>query len=344
MSASARKPSPPALRPQTMSRRHKAAIVLAALDVEAASAVVREISDDHLRAFARALSELRSVPPHVLAAVAAEFVAEVERAVAEMPAGSGEAHRLLQAIADKPRSDRLLAELSGGAPSDVWGALAAVADDALADYVKRQRPPVAAAILSSLGDERAAGVLALLPPQAAATALFEIAKGKPGADAIDAIARAIESELLSRRAAAVAAPSTERIIDLMNCLPGAVRDTLMEELAKSDGPAAEAVRKNLLTFENLHLRLTESAATAIMRDVDKADLLVALKSGEASAPDTVKALLGAISKRMADQYIEEIAALAAPTPEQGEQAQRRVLGAVRRLVSSGEVKLKPPAA
>jgi flagellar motor switch protein FliG len=344
MSASARQLSPPSMRAPQMSRRHKAAIVLAALDVEAAAAVVREISDDHLRAFARALSELRAVPPQVLAAVAAEFVAEVERAAAEMPAGVDEARRLLQSIADKPRSDRLLADLSGAGGVDVWRALGDVADDALSTYVTRQRAPVAAAILANLGDERAAAVLALMPRETAAATLFEIAKGKPAAPAIDAIARAIETELLSRRtAASAAAPSTERIIEVMNCLPAGIRDQLMGELAKADGPVAEAVRRNLLTFENLHLRLTESAATAIMREADKAELLVALKAGKSAAPETVAALLGAISKRMADQYEEEIAALAAPSPEEMELAQRRVLSVVRRLASGGEIALKPPA-
>jgi flagellar motor switch protein FliG len=44
---------------------------------------------------------------------------------------------------------------------------------------------------------------------------------------------------------------------------------------------------------------------------------------------------------MVEQYEEEIAAMAVLKPEDGEDAQRTLVGVVRRLVAAGTIKLNP---
>ena len=65
--------------------------------------------------------------------------------------------------------------------------------------------------------------------------------------------------------------------------------------------------KSVITFEELYRRLPEAGVPIIMREAERSSLLAALRYGEANAQETVDFLLGNISKRMAEQYREELA-------------------------------------
>ncbi len=324
-----------------ITKAHKAAVILASLSAETAKAIVNDISDAHLRAFAKAFSELKSVPPQLLEAIANEFVEEVQDSGASFAGGIEEARRVLGALTEEERINRVLSELAGGGTGSVWTRINDIDDKMLADYVQTQRLSVAAAIVTKLTFQKTADVLAHAEPAFSQKVLLELARRSPPGNAvINAIADAINEELLAPLAAR---PSTSNagatVGEIINCLPAAKRDAFMGHLCDVDPEIGEAVKKAILLFEDLHLRLPESGVPVIMRELDRDVLLAALKYGETNAAETVEFLFANISKRMASQYREDIEELDELTESEGEKAQRAFTSAVRGQVSAGEIKL-----
>ncbi|NWG92966.1 MAG: hypothetical protein HXY21_10750 [Parvularculaceae bacterium] len=327
-----------------LTQAHKAAVILAALTPETASAIVKDINDAHLKAFARAFSELKSVPAALLHAIAQEFVAEVERSQNELAGGIAEAKRMLASLAEEDRVNRILAELHGGGSDSVWKRLATVKPAQFLPYLKAQRTPVAAAIIVKLPFEQAAAVLAAADAGFSHRLLAELARTpEPSLEVTDAIAAAIEEEFLKPLACAPAGDGVnEAVGEIINYLPSARRDDFLAHLEAEDRLMCAAVRKSVLTFQDLHLRLSEAGAASLLRAVEKQTLLAALQYGRTNAAASVDFLMANVSKRMAEQYLEEMKAMPEVSEEDGEAAQREVVKVVRRLAKDGEVKLSPP--
>ncbi len=338
------------------TRSHKAAIVLASLSAEAAAAIVEEMSDDELRNFAKAFSELKTVSPQLLESVAEEFLSAATYEETDLAGGTDEARRVLTLMAKEERAERILADMGGGGESAVWTRVEKVEDEELSQYVQAQRMPIAATILSKLSYEKTAAVLNLAEPEYAQKVLLEIARKKPSSpDALEAISNVLEEELLKAAPgasddeedgeepapAAAKGNAGAKVGEIINYLPGVKRDALLEHFKEADPEVGAEVRRAVLTFEELYVRMPASGATALLRDLDREVLLKALKYGETNAQETVEFLFGNISKRMVEQYKEELAELETPSEEDGETAQREVTTVVRQLVNDGEFKLIP---
>lgn len=339
------------------TKAHKAAIVLASLSAEAAAEIVDEMSDEELRNFAKAFSELKTVSPQLLEAVAEEFLAAAsDPEQSDLAGGSAEARRVLTLMAKEERAERILADMGGGGDSAVWSRVEKVEDEELAEYVQAQRMPIAAAILSKLSYEKTAAVLNLTEGDYSQKVLLEVARKKPSSpDAMEAIANVLEEELLKSAPAGgdeeegdedapAAAPKGNagaKVGEIINYLPGVKRDALLEHFKEIDPEVGAEVRRAVLTFEELYTRMPASGATALLRDLDRDVLLKAIKYGETNAQETVEFLFGNISKRMVEQYKEELAEMDTPSEEDGESAQREVTTVVRQLVNDGEFKLIP---
>lgn len=330
---------------EAITPAQKAAIVLASLPRETAASIVSEIDDTHLASFIRAVSDMKSAPPQTRLSIALEFIAEVQRRREELPGGSAEAGRLLSEFADKARVERVMGAIASpkDRTDDLWRRAAALPVERLIAFLMEQRPPTAAAILSSLPATRSADILTAAPiefSQGLTTALAQI--GKPDEATAEAIANAIEAELIRVPAAPGAVLAVpEPVTDILDLLPSTLREGLIDHIETSDKSIADAIRKSLLTFQILPARLTEVAVAALVRAADRGVLLRALKQAETNAPATNEFLLANMSKRMAIELREELASLAAPPLSDGEGAQRAIVATVKALEKSGEIKLKP---
>lgn len=334
---------PTSISADHLSRSQKAAIVLASLSAETASTIVDDISDEQLRVFAKAFSELKSVPPNLLHTIAEEFVAEVERSGGSLAGGLAETRLVLGQLAEQERVDRILTDLTGEVGVSVWKKIEVIDEQALLDYIIKQRSTIAAIILRNLNGDKCASILAMTDSEFSRSVLLEMSRmSPPSSDIIDMISDAIEKELLAPIAGKPALGDAGAIVgDIINNLPAEKRDELLEQLVEADQEIGNEVRKAVLTFEELHERLPGAAAPLLLREVDRDILMKALKYAGENAPQTLEFLLGNISKRMAEQYREELEEMAELNTDDGEKAQRQVTSVVKRLAKSAELKLAP---
>ncbi|MFN0024068.1 MAG: FliG C-terminal domain-containing protein [Parvularculaceae bacterium] len=336
--------APNAVRQAPLTPPQKAAIILASLPREMATAIIGEIDDHHVRAFFDTLSELTSVPADAASSIAREFIAAVAVRRDEVAGGAAEARRILFELTNRERAERVVAVAGGSAlGNDVWKRIAMLPRDRVVSFLLEQRLSVAAAVLSQLPADHAAEILANAPDGFAKSILPAMARIQaPSPEAIRAIEMTLETGLLARKSEASSDDgSAESVSEIFNYLPSALRDALIAHLETEKGDLGARIRKLLLTFETLPVRLTGAGAATLLRTVERDILLAALKHGQLAATETVAFLLENMSKRMADQFREDLAALPPPTLGDGEKAQRSIVAAVKTLEKAGEIKLVP---
>jgi len=125
------------------------------------------------------------------------------------------------------------------------------------------------------------------------------------------------------------------VADLLNAMDKTVSRELLTNLESRNADLASSIRKKMFTFEDL-LLLPGSAIQRIMREIDMRDLTLALKK---SSEALKKLLLGNISRRAAETVQEEISYMTGVKQRDIEAAQFRIIDAVRKLESEGEIDL-----
>ena len=123
--------------------------------------------------------------------------------------------------------------------------------------------------------------------------------------------------------------------DILNSLDKELRKSLLTKIEERNAGLGAAIRRKVFSFEDI-TRLAQPDLQRVMREVDSADLPIALKTMK---PPVVKAVLGTMSKRAAESLKEEIEILAPPRPKDVEAAQDRIIAIVRRLEEAEEITL-----
>ena len=97
--------------------------------------------------------------------------------------------------------------------------------------------------------------------------------------------------------------------------------------------------QTMLTFETLPTRIARNSVPVIVRQMEPEKLLQALKLAASNAPDTLEFFYANISKRMVEQYQEQIQDLGPVRKRDAEAAQAAMMSLIARLEKEGEIEL-----
>lgn len=323
-----------------LDRRRKAAMIVQFLLSEGQDVALSTLPEDLQLQLTREIGSLNSIDRTTLHAVADEFADALENLALAGPGGIGAALDALEGKLSPTAAARLREEAAGGDP---WKQIVALTADELLAPMQAETAEVAAVIMSKLPTGKAAQVMALLPGDRArriAYAISRTAEVTPAA--VDRIGRAVARQYASGAAAAFPQPPTARVGAILNSSQQATRDALLAALEEEDRDFADGVRKSIFTFPDIPDRVAPMDTAKILREVDNADLVLALAHAMASdgpAAGTAEFILGNISSRMAENLREEIAEKGKVRRTDGEEAQATIVAAVRRLAETGEIQL-----
>lgn len=326
-----------------LSRMQKAAIIIALLGKDAAKPLMDSIGEKHMRSFVKAMESINLVPRPVLLATVADFITDMNSRNGSFRGGQQKARELAENLLDTERANRLFntAPVSIVADTDsskVWEKLALESSADIAVYLNSQRPEVVNIILSNLSPAKAGEILGELADDMADAGGYLMSEGSPAdADTLAAIAEVIEIEFLTESGGDENSEAASFMSDVMGVLPRQRRDRLMEVIEKNNPEQAARIRRGLLTFEDLPVRLPKTAIPIIFRDMDNKQLLLALKAGEDAEPMTTGFLYGNISQRMADQFKDDVKSLPAMTEKEGEAAVVSLMAFISGLEKSGTI-------
>lgn len=331
----------PAIPQRQLTKRQKAAVIVRLLLAEGVELKLSDLPESLQTELAHQMSTMRFIDRMTLKSVVDEFVDEIESVGLSFPGGLEGALNVLDGTISAATVARIRKAKGFNFTGDPWETISGLDPSRLLPVLEEESVEVGAVLLSKLKVSAAADLLGRLPgPRARKLAYAISLTGAVEPAVVDRIGRAIAEQLDAQPTKAFADGPVERVGAILNFSPAATRDDVLEGLDAEDQAFAEEVRKAIFTFANIPDRIDARDVPKITRDVDPAVLITALASAmggpmEASA----EFILGAMSKRMADQLREEIGNLGKVKPKEAEDAMGTVVSTIRELEAAGEVLL-----
>jgi flagellar motor switch protein FliG len=329
----------------TLNSPQKAAVILVSLGPASSQEIVSKIDDKDMRSFITALESLKEVPRETLLSAIAEFITILDRKRGTFRAGPGRAREMAESILDSDRVSRILGAKPkpkvGSDPTElIWTEFAKSPVEEISGFVSQQRNEVGVLILRELPIDIAGEVLGEMDDEVSATYVSQLSKESVATDrARQAVARLVEMQFLDIKQGGSDDGALNYVADLLGTVSKEKRDSVLSKMDQTNPEQAKKIRQGMLTFEDLPARLPPSAITIIFKELDKINIMRALKAGGEYASETTEFLLGNISQRMADALREEIEEMEVFSPKEGDRAVATLMGFVGKLEREGRVTL-----
>ncbi len=193
-------------------------------------------------------------------------------------------------------------------------------------------------VTSYLSQEKASQLLAMFRQELREQIIERLATMVPtSVQVVENVAQALQRKFGSNRPRSFNQTGGVRAAaQMLNQLPQNMSKSILTSISERNAELGEAILKKMFTFEELD-RLDSRTLQIILQDVDMRLLAVALKT----ASETLKkALLSCISKRAAENILEEISFMGPLRLSEIDAAKSQILETVRRLEAEGEINLE----
>ncbi|MEL6365278.1 MAG: FliG C-terminal domain-containing protein [Pseudomonadota bacterium] len=331
-----------ALELQELTKPQKAAVIIAALGSDAAQPVIERIGDNNLRAFSGVLLKLKKIPRPALEQAIADFLAEVDHGSEEFHGGLEEVRNFLSLVLKPDAVDRMIEDVEGPSGRNIWEKLGNVGEEDLSAFLAKEHPQTVAFILTKLTPEKAAAILDQFDQELVRKIVSRLSQ-LPSIDnnVLRTVSESLMRDFLTtvRRNRVMRRPS-QTIGSIMNFVSASHREMALEFLEENRPELAHEVRRTMFTFNDIADRVPPMAVAAIMRSVESATFLRAIKYAMQSMSHVSDFFFANMSTRLADQMREDIDKLPPLKMSEAEAASATVLKAINDLVDSGDFKLK----
>jgi len=326
--------------PLPLNGPRKAAILIAIMGEEAASAVFRHLPDKDVQAVTREIAEMGRISPEVAQEILEEYtrLAMTQDYVAQ--GGLEFAKRLLvKAFGDNSAKDLLqkvsrLQELSAGQLDSLQKA----DPPQLAKFLEGEHPQTIALILAHLDGKKASALLMRLPEQIRAESVKRLAQLRQFSPEM---AERV-SVVLNRRLQALGEQSRKtyagfkNVAEVMNRMEATASKAILEAIERDDPKLAINIRNLMFTFEDL-LGVPDVSIREWLGTMDKKTLALSLKGASNDLKDHI---FRAMSSRAVEMLKEDMEALGPVRAKDVAQAQQEAVTLLRKLESEGKVFLK----
>ena len=313
----------------------KAAILLITLGPEKASAIFQHLKEDEIEELTLEIANTRSVSPQDKEEVLNEFyqVCLAQQYIAE--GGIGYAKELLEKALGQDRAQGVIAKLTASLQVRPFEFVRKTEPSQLLNFIQDEHPQTIAMILSYLSASQASLVLGALPPDKQADVAKRIAMmDRTSPDVIKEVERVLEKKLASLvNQDYTIVGGVDAIVEILNSVDRGTEKHIMESLEIEEPELADEIRKKMFVFEDI-LLLDDRAIQRVLRDVDNADLELAMKS---TGEDVQNAIFRNLSKRLAAMIKEDMDFMGPVRMKDVEEAQQKIVGVIRKLEDQAEI-------
>ena len=313
----------------------KAAILLIALGPERSADIFKHLKEDEIEELTLEIANTRSVSPQVKEDVLNEFyqICLAQQYIAE--GGIGYAKELLDKALGEDRAKEVITKLTASLQVRPFEFVRKTDPSQLLNFIQDEHPQTIAMILSYLTSAQAALVIGALPPEKQADVARRIAQmDRTSPDVIKEVERVLErklSSLVNQDYTIVG--GIDSIVNILNNVDRATEKRIMESLEVDEPELAEEIRKKMFVFEDI-LLLDDRSIQRVLRDVENADLELALKS---STEEVQNVIFRNLSKRLAAMIKEDMDFMGPVRMKDVEEAQQKIVAVIRKLEDSGDI-------
>ena len=313
----------------------KAAILLIALGPERSADIFKHLKEDEIEELTLEIANTRSVSPQVKEDVLNEFyqICLAQQYIAE--GGIGYAKELLDKALGEDRAKEVITKLTASLQVRPFEFVRKTDPSQLLNFIQDEHPQTIALILSYLPSAQASMVVSALPPEKQADVAKRIAMmDRTSPDVIKEVERVLEKKLSSLvNQDYTIVGGVDAIVNILNTVDRTTEKHIMESLEIEEPELADEIRKKMFVFEDI-LLLDDRAIQRVLRDVDNADLGVALKAANEEVQNVI---FKNLSKRLAAMIKEDMEFMGPVRMKDVEEAQQKVVSVIRKLEDSGEI-------
>lgn len=313
----------------------KAAILLIALGPERSADIFKHLKEDEIEELTLEIANTRSISPQVKEDVLNEFyqICLAQQYIAE--GGIGYAKELLDKALGEDRAKEVITKLTASLQVRPFEFVRKTDPSQLLNFIQDEHPQTIAMILSYLTSAQAALVIGALPPEKQADVAKRIAMmDRTSPDVIKEVERVLEKKLSSLvNQDYTIVGGVDAIVNILNTVDRTTEKHIMESLEIEEPELADEIRKKMFVFEDI-LLLDDRAIQRVLRDVDNADLGVALKAANEEVQNVI---FKNLSKRLAAMIKEDMEFMGPVRMKDVEEAQQKVVSVIRKLEDSGEI-------
>ena len=320
---------------KNMDGVEKAAILLIALGPEKSAQIFKHLKEDEIEQLTLEIANTSSVSPQTKEQVLNDFyeVCLAQQYIAE--GGIGYAKELLDKALGEDRAKEVITKLTASLQVRPFEFVRKTDPSQLLNFIQDEHPQTIAMILSYLTSAQAALVIGALPPEKQADVAKRIAMmDRTSPDVIKEVERVLEKKLSSLvNQDYTIVGGVDAIVNILNTVDRTTEKHIMESLEIEEPELADEIRKKMFVFEDI-LLLDDRAIQRVLRDVDNADLGVALKAANEEVQNVI---FKNLSKRLAAMIKEDMEFMGPVRMKDVEEAQQKVVSVIRKLEDSGEI-------
>ena len=320
-----------------MSMAEKIAILLVQLGEDITSAIFSNMDINAITEISKYIAINKTVEKPVASAVLEEFYAIFQSGQFITSGGLEYARELLYRTLGPEEAKKVLEKLSKSMQNQQnFAYLSKIKPQQLADFIINEHPQTIALILAHMDANEAAETLQYFPDELRSEVAMRMAKlGDISPSVIKRVSAVLESKLESLASYKVEVGGPRAVADVFNRLGAKAAKATLAQIEQVDEELAQQIKEMMFTFEDI-TTLDKNAIIEILKAIDKADLMLALKS----APEELKEkFFSAMSERAREAFLEEMQFMGAVKMKEVEAAQRKIVEVVNQLAEAGTIQI-----
>jgi flagellar motor switch protein FliG len=327
--------SSPPVTADRLSPRQKAAMLMLSLDVETATRLMKQLTQDEIESLTIEIANVRGISSTLADAVTEEFHHLITAQEYVIQGGIDYAQKLLENSLGFTRATDVLEKVKAMTHVKGFGMLKRADAQQLAGFLQKEHPQTIALILSNLSPDQAALVLNECSESLRNSVSYRMAtlgKVSPALlaeveDVVEEIARTEISQSMSLMG------GTKSMASVLNRCNNATAKTILEHIEQQDAQLSGEIKRLMFLFEDL-LYVDDRGIQRVLREVDKRELALALKVVDDKLKEKV---LRNMSERAQELLKEELQYMGPVRLKEVEGAQTRIVEVVKQLEDQGEI-------
>lgn len=318
-----------------LSNKTRAAAVIISLGATEAAEVYKYLREEEIEQLSLEVAKMEALPPDVLKEIIDDFygLCVTQKVISE--GGVDYARDVLEKAFGPQQAASLMERVSKSLRTKAFDFVRKSDYKNLLSILQNEHPQTIALILSYARADQASMILGELPPDVRLDVVQRIANLDRASPDVIAL---VESTLEKKFGNIVSVDLMELggvpyVAEIMNNVDRSTEKQIFDDLGVRDPELAENIRKLMFVFEDI-IYLDDISIQRFLRDVDTKDLAVALKAGNA---EVSRVIFQNMSKRSQESIASDIEYLHNVRMRDVEEAQQRIVDAIRRLEEEGEL-------
>ena len=320
-----------------MGMAEKIAVLLLQLGEDNTAEIFGSMSVEAITEVSKYIASGKTIDRAVATAILEEFHAIFQSGAFLTAGGMEYARELLYRTLGPDEAKKVLDKLSKSMQNTQnFAYLSKIKPQQLSDFITHEHPQTIALILAHMDATEAADTLQFFPDDLRSEVAMRMARlGDISPSVIKRVSAVLESKLESLASYKVEVGGTRAVADIFNRLGAKSSKSTLATIEQVDEGLATLIKEMMFTFDDM-VSLDKNAITETLKAVDKAELMLALKS----SPEELKEkFFSAMSERAKDAFEEEMQFLGAVKMKDVETAQRKIVEVVNGLAEAGTIQM-----